>query len=69
MLTGWAVDPSARYRYGVHEMIALSDHADFPELVEYVERARPKVVYTLHGGPGFAHHLRDQGIEAHHLAD
>jgi Cft2 family RNA processing exonuclease len=69
MLTGWAIDPSARYRYGVHEMIALSDHADFPELMEYVERAAPKVVYTVHGGPGFASHLRARGIEAYHLAD
>jgi putative mRNA 3-end processing factor len=69
MLTGWAIDPSARYRYGVHEMIALSDHADFAELMEYVARAKPKVVYTVHGGPGFATHLRQQGIEAYHLAD
>lgn len=69
MLTGWAVDPSARYRYGVHELIALSDHADFDELCEYVGRAKPKVVYTVHGDSGFSRHLRAQGIEAHHLAD
>lgn len=69
MLTGWAVDPSARYRYGGGEMIALSDHADFTELLEYVERARPKVVYTVHGDNNFSKYLRSQGIEAHHLAD
>jgi Cft2 family RNA processing exonuclease len=57
MLSGWAVDPSARYRYGVSEMIALSDHADFIELCEYVERAKPKVVYTVHGDSGFSKHL------------
>ena len=69
MLTGWAIDPSARYRYGVHEMIALSDHADFTELLEYVDRAKPRVVYTLHGDAAFSKYLRKQGIEAYHLDD
>jgi Cft2 family RNA processing exonuclease len=68
MLTGWAIDPRARYRYGVDEMIGLSDHADFGELLEYVERARPRVVYTLHGDDAFAGYLRRQGVEAYHLA-
>jgi len=67
MLTGWAVDPSARYRYGVHEMIALSDHADFTELLEYVDRAKPRVVYTVHGDDAFSKYLRKQGVEAYHL--
>lgn len=67
MLTGWALDPSARYRYGVDEMIALSDHADFDELCEYVKRAKPRVVYTLHGDNAFSRYLRTQGVEAHHL--
>ncbi len=67
MLTGWAVDPRARYRYGVDEMIGLSDHADFTELVEYVARARPRVVYTVHGDDAFAAYLRTQGVEAYHL--
>ena len=67
MLTGWAVDPSARYRYGVHEMIALSDHADFTELLEYVDRAKPRVVYTVHGDATFSKYLSKQGVEAYHL--
>lgn len=67
MLTGWAIDPSARYRYGVDELIGLSDHADFGELLEYVERAGPRVVYTLHGDHAFAGHLRKSGVEAYHL--
>jgi Cft2 family RNA processing exonuclease len=68
MLTGWAIDPRARYRYGADEMIGLSDHADFDELVEYVERARPRVVFTVHGDEAFAGYLRRQGVEAYHLA-
>ena len=67
MLSGWAIDPRARYRYGVDEMIGLSDHADFVELLEYVERARPRVVYTLHGDDAFAAYLRNSGVEAYHL--
>ena len=43
------------------------DHADFGELLEYVERARPKVVYTLHGDDAFAAHLRQRGVDARHL--
>jgi Cft2 family RNA processing exonuclease len=69
MLSGWAIDPRARYRYGVDEMIGLSDHADFGELMEYVARARPKVVYTVHGDNTFSGYLRREGIEAYHLAN
>jgi putative mRNA 3-end processing factor len=28
----------------------LSDHADFPHLLEYVASVKPKMVYTYHGG-------------------
>jgi len=69
MLSGWAIDPRSRYRYGVDEMIGLSDHADFYELVEYVDRAQPRVVYTLHGDGAFAAYLRRIGIEACHLGE
>lgn len=67
MLSGWAIDPRSKYRYGVDEMIGLSDHADFTELLEYVERAQPRVVYTTHGDGAFAEHLRKSGMEAQHL--
>jgi len=48
-------------------VLPLSDHADFNELVEYVRRAEPEKVYTVHGTPGFAAHLRDLGFDARHL--
>lgn len=69
MLTGWAMDARMRYRYGTDEMIPLSDHADFGELLEYIEGASPRVVYTVHGDGAFAAHLRRQGMEAYHLGD
>jgi Cft2 family RNA processing exonuclease len=67
MLTGWAVDPGRQYRYGADTMIPLSDHADFPALVNYIERAEPKRVLLNHGWRDFAWHLRRRGINAEFL--
>jgi len=49
-------------RYDV--AFTLSDHADFDELLEMVERVRPRQVYTLHGPDAFAGILRTRGIDA-----
>lgn len=46
---------------------AHAAHADFVELVAYVLVARPRKVYTLHGPPEFAKHLKAKGIDAEHL--
>ncbi|MBI3810654.1 MAG: MBL fold metallo-hydrolase [Nitrospirae bacterium] len=68
VLTGWAMDEEAKYRFSADEAIPMSDHADFEELNEYVDRARPSKIYTVHGGPEFARHLRARGFDAEHLA-
>jgi len=49
VLTGWAVDPHCRFRYQCDAAFPLSDHADFPELLEFVRLVAPKKIYTLHG--------------------
>ena len=65
MFTGWALHASARYRYGVDAMFPLSDHADFPELLETVEKVKPRRVYLVHGYTReFAATLRARGYEA-----
>ncbi len=64
LLSGWAVDPSARYRYGADEAIPFSDHADFEELVEFVRAVRPRLVFTTHGFDEFADYLRTLGFDA-----
>ena len=65
MFTGWALERSARYRYRVDEIFPLSDHADFPELVETVENVRPRRVYLVHGYTReFAAELRQRGWDA-----
>src|SRR6266480_2264554 len=65
MISGWAVDPNAIYRYQVDTAFPLSDHADYTDLIRYVELVRPRRVFTLHGfAAEFARDLRDRGIEA-----
>jgi DNA ligase 1 len=65
MLTGWALQSGAFYRYRVGSVIPMSDHADHPGLMECVMRVRPKRVLTVHGfAKEFAAELREKGIEA-----
>ena len=65
MLTGWALQSGAFYRYRVGAVIPMSDHADHPGLLECVARVRPKQVLTVHGfSKEFAAELREKGIEA-----
>ena len=47
VLTGWAVDPDCRFRYQCDAAFPVSDHADFPDLIEMVQQVAPKKVYTL----------------------
>lgn len=69
VLTGWAVDPNCRFRYQAHAAFPLSDHADFPDLIEFVKRVEPKKVFTLHGfAAEFAQTLRDLGYDAQPLS-
>ena len=65
MLSGWALSPGAIHRYQCDAVFPLSDHADYPDLLRYVELVQPKRVLTLHGFAGeFAADLRARGIEA-----
>jgi len=43
MATGWS------FRNGFDTLFPLSDHADFGQLLHYVEQAEPKLVVTMHG--------------------
>jgi DNA ligase-1 len=70
MISGWAVDPSAIYRYQVDAAFPLSDHADYTDLLRYVELVKPERVLTLHGfAAEFARDLRERGIEAWALSE
>ncbi len=70
MISGWAIDPNAVYRYQVDAAFPLSDHADYDDLIRYVDLVQPKRVLTLHGfAAEFARDLRDRGIEAWALSE
>ncbi|MGI9455474.1 MAG: MBL fold metallo-hydrolase RNA specificity domain-containing protein, partial [Aeoliella sp.] len=63
-VTGWAVDPSTKYRQRVDVALPLSDHADFDELIETARRVEPREIYCTHGPGEFVDHLRDAGFNA-----
>ena len=70
IFTGWAVESSCRFRYGADAAFPLSDHADFPDLIEMVKRVAPRKVYTLHGfAADFARTLRALGFDAQSLSE
>jgi Cft2 family RNA processing exonuclease len=66
-LSGWGMDPRARYRYRTDSVLPLSDHAGFDDLERYVIETGAKKVYTLYGDHSFASHLRQMGVDAEHL--
>jgi Cft2 family RNA processing exonuclease len=70
VITGWALDPGATYRYQCHAAFPLSDHADYPSLLRFVELVQPRRVLTLHGfAADFAATLRAHGTEAWALGE
>jgi Cft2 family RNA processing exonuclease len=66
-LTGWAVGGRRPWGRKGDADLPFSDHADFNELVEYVEKVKPQQVYTVNGFPELAAHLRSLGYPAVHL--
>ncbi len=65
MLSGWAMNPGAKFRYQADAAFPLSDHAGYDDLLRHVEAVGPKRVLTLHGyAREFAADLRERGVEA-----
>lgn len=64
VLTGWAKQPNAKYRYGADEALPFSDHADYNQLIEYVRKVNPQKVYITHGQDHFIHDLKREGFDA-----
>jgi Cft2 family RNA processing exonuclease len=67
VLTGWTMDREGFRRYGVDRGFALSDHADYPALLRYIELAQPRKVLLNHGWRDFVYRLRGLGIDAEYL--
>ena len=66
-VTGWALDPASRRRTGFDHAVPLSDHADFGELLEAVERVGAREIYCTHGPESFVDELRNRGFNAFRL--
>jgi Cft2 family RNA processing exonuclease len=66
-VTGWATDPQTKSRLGVDHALPLSDHADYDELIEAIQRVAPRRIYCTHGPESFADRLREMGLDAHRL--
>lgn len=63
-LTGWAMDSSTKWRWGVDHALPLSDHADFDELLEAADRVGASEIYCTHGPGEFVGYLRAAGFNA-----
>jgi putative mRNA 3-end processing factor len=66
-VTGWAIDPSTKYRLRVDHAVPLSDHADYDQLFEAVDRVGPEVIYCTHGPESFVDRLCEAGHNARPL--
>lgn len=67
-LSGWALKNSYTYQFGLDEAFCLSDHNDFPALVEFAKECNPKKIYTFHGfNIELAASLRKLGFDAEPL--
>lgn len=62
--SGWMLSKEHRTR-SIDRGFAISDHADFPALMQTIKETKAKKVFTLHGYTHeLAHTLRKEGIDA-----
>ena len=67
-VTGWAHLTGGVRRWRADEAVALSDHADYDELLAAVGHVSPQEVYCTHGPESFVDCLRQHGWNAMPLA-
>jgi Cft2 family RNA processing exonuclease len=66
-LSGWAVDSWRSSWSGRGLAFPFSDHADFDDLLTYVQSSHPRRAYTIGGFPQLARELCRLGLNAWHL--
>lgn len=66
--SGWMRVRGARRRRGYDRGFVVSDHADWPGLLQSIEQSKATRIYVTHGdGEALIRHLRDQGHDAQPL--
>jgi Cft2 family RNA processing exonuclease len=69
-LTGWVASAGTRGFGGRTDAgFPLSDHADYPSLLRYLELAQPRRVILNHGYRDFTERVRKLGFEAEYLEE
>jgi Cft2 family RNA processing exonuclease len=66
-VTGWALDGRQESWYRSDAAFPLSDHADFNDLLRYIELARPRQVSLIHGFQEFADHIKKLDVKTEFL--
>jgi putative mRNA 3-end processing factor len=68
-VSGWMTVRGARRRRGYGRGFVMSDHADWPGLIQSVKESGARQVYVTHGhSDGLARYLREvEGIRAEPL--
>ncbi len=66
-MSGWGMDPSARFRLKVDEVLPFSDHADYDELIRFAKESNADEIFCTHGFDQFASLLRKEGLNAQPL--
>ena len=66
--SGWMRVRGNRRRRGYDRGFTLSDHADWPSLLQTIDETKAKRIYVTHGNSEvLVRYLRDQGRDAHPL--
>ncbi len=66
--SGWALNPNFKYQFKLDEAFVLSDHADYPSIIEFIRKVSPENIYTFHGYSNeFAEKLKRAGYNAFSL--
>lgn len=70
VLTGWALEPWGARRAGADMAFPVSDHADFPSLIDFAKRTGAREVVTLFGfAEELAAGLRKEGVFARAVSE
>lgn len=65
MASGWMAIRGTRRRKAMDRGFVLSDHVDWPELLQTIDDVQPKSVWVTHGFASIvARYLHDQGLDA-----